>query len=111
MKKEILVVSDNFNEYLKYRNILETKFYVSIRTDFDETRLFLEKKKDFIHLVIFDIDDSLNNGLEKYIDLISYFNLNYLIIVDSNNDFLTNPNILEDNIISRTSVYPNLINI
>lgn len=115
MKREILVISDNFNEYSKYRSILETLFTVSLRTNYDEVSLFLDENKDIIEYVIIDIDDGLNNGIVDYINLVSLYDLPYIIVVDSSDFFdslFYGMNFLdEDNIISRQSIYSNLVDL
>lgn len=113
MKKEILVISDNFNEYSKYRSILETKYTVSLRSSFDEIKTFLEENNETIGYVIIDVDDSINNGLLEYIDLIVSYNLPYIVVVDSR-DFSNNLKVdydMDDNIISRQSIYQNLVSL
>ncbi|MFW6242524.1 MAG: hypothetical protein ACOC2W_00025 [bacterium] len=110
MKKELLVISDNFNEYSKYRTLLESSFTVSLRSDLSETESFFDEYHDLIDLVIIDIDDSFNNGLNDFIFLSTQYNIPYIIIVDSYDKFI-NSNILDNDIISRQSIYPNLISL
>ncbi|MCF7927036.1 MAG: hypothetical protein K9L74_05625 [Candidatus Izimaplasma sp.] len=112
MKKELLVISDNFNEYSKYRALLETSYTVSLRSDISEVEDFIIKNSDLIDLIIIDIDDNFNNGLNDFILLIKEYNIPYIIIVDSYRSFLNyNLNVLENDIISRQSIYPNLISL
>lgn len=112
MKKELLVISDNFNEYSKYRSLLETSFSVSLRNDLDEVEDFIFENNDFLDLVIIDMDDTFNNGVGDFLSIITKFNIPYIIIVDSYNEFINlNNNIIENDIISRQSVYPNLLSL
>lgn len=112
MKKELLVISDNFNEYSKYRSLLETSYSVSLRSDIEEVEDFIHENLDLIDLVIIDVDDYFNNEIKDFVFLVKEYNIPYIIIVDSSVDFINyNFNILENDVISRQSIYPNLLNL
>lgn len=111
MKNEILVVSDNFNEYSKYRSFLEGPFSISLRNNIDEVRQFLNEKD--VSLVIIDLDETLENGLFDIVKLLDDYDVQYLIVVDNPHKFIlsVDDDYIEKDIISRQSIYPNFYKI
>lgn len=112
MKKEILIISDNFNEYCKLRSILETYYKVSLRISVDEVTVFLKENFDRLIYVIIDVDDDFSENLKDYLSLVSRYELPYILIIDDFNLLNSYPRefeFFENNIISRQSIYSNLI--